>query len=856
MRALLGPTNTGKTHLALEELLTHDSGIIGFPLRLLAREGYDRLRARVGDHQVALVTGEEKIVPPKAKYFSCTVEAMPQEARPGRPFSFVAIDEIQLCADRERGHIFTDRLLHRSGTETTMVMGAETIAPVLKTLVPGVQIESRPRLSRLSHTGEAKLSRLPRRSAVVTFSIADVYAIAEEVRHHHGGAAVVTGALSPATRNAQVGLFQSGEVDILVATDAIGMGLNLDIDHVAFAALRKFDGEDLRELAEPELAQIAGRAGRHLKDGTFGTTRGISSLQRDVVERVEHSRFPSLTSLCWRNSTLDFSSLDALHASLRRAPSSPALHFGRPSSDLLALERLMHDPMLRAAVRLPRAVESFWEHCQIPDFEKTGPLEHTAIVAEVWHMTTAGRPALLEEWFAARIKDVDQVQGDLDTLVARLARVRTLAYIAHKPHWVQDAAHWQGVTTAVEERLSDALHERLTERFVDRLARFVLGATTRRGDRLAATAAPVVAPDSAARFASIDAPLSAAGSAARTGAQTLGDGVVVVGGETIGRVQGLRFVPEATTGPRARLQTTAAARGLQAAFQARIEVLVNAPLAAFEVDAQTSTIRLRLPEVDFGVVGLLVRGQSRLWPRAVAELDRAGGAFFESGVVQRRVDEKLTEAVRAWVRRCLPRVTALFDVDVAAGARAWAHALVEDLGVTSRQPIEAMAGRPDDSARGFLRRHGVRLGFVDVFTDDAFKDKAIRCRAALASTWRRGAHELVSTPSLPPSGASSFLIVERPAGFVRACGFWVLPTPEGERAFRADLVDDVAAALKLQVPGFTTPSGACERLGCSFDALAAVLSALGYQSDEQTEPRRWYRAKQRPRRGARSLAST
>jgi ATP-dependent RNA helicase SUPV3L1/SUV3 len=825
MRALLGPTNTGKTHLALEELLAHDDGVIGFPLRLLAREGYDRLCARVGADKVALVTGEEKIVPPGARYFACTVEAMPDRLRDERPFSFVAVDEIQLCADRERGHVFTDRLLRRRGTQTTMVLGQETIAPVLRRLVPDVVIESRPRLSTLSFAGEAKISRLPRRCAVVAFSVADVYAIAEEVRQHHGGAAVVTGALSPATRNAQVGLFQSGEVDVLVATDAIGMGLNLDIDHIAFAATRKFDGEDVRELVEPELAQIAGRAGRHLKDGTFGTTRGVAPFAADVVERVERSRFPPLSSLCWRNPDLDFSSLDALHASLRWSPSSSLLHFGRPASDLLALERLMHDPAVRASTRHPRLVERLFEHCQIPDFEKTGPVEHAEIVLDVWRMTSARAGVLDEDWLSRRVRAVDDVTGDLETLVARLARVRTLTYVAHKPGWLRDAGHWQAVTRGVEDRLSDALHERLTQRFVDRLARVVYRSADPR-DRGAG--APDRGRDRRASPAAIDADVD-------------DRGAVVVAGETIGRVDGLRFVPDATSSSRARLQTAAAARGLQAALQARVDALLQAPDDAFVVDAQTLSVRLSLPGVDYGDVGRLVRGQTRLWPRATAVLDRAGGVLDEAAV-RRRLDDKLTAVARAWVRRSLPRVVALAEApDLPTGARAIAHAIVDGLGVCARAPVEDLAGRPDDVARKALRKHGVRLGFLDVFTDDAFKGRAIAARAALLSTWRKGSDDAVVVPALPPAGASSFAPGDRPAGFVQAVGFHIVDTVEGPRAFRADLVDDVAAIVKSHPPGFSSPASACERLGCSHEALASVLRLLGYVSDDRAEPRRWRR---------------
>ena len=799
MRALLGPTNTGKTHTALEELCAHDDGVIGFPLRLLAREAYDKLCARVGRQQVALVTGEEKIIPAGARYFACTVEAMPRvRPVPGRadqPFSFVAIDEIQLCADRERGHIFTDRLLHLRGSRTTMLLGQDTIAPVLRALLPlqgeRVEIESRPRLSTLRFTGEKKLARLPKRSAVVCFSVAEVYALAEEVRHHHGGAAVVTGALSPATRNAQVRMFQDGDVDVLVATDAIGMGLNLDIEHVAFAAARKFDGDDVRALTEAELAQIAGRAGRHLKDGTFGTTRGLPPFSADVVDRLEHHRFPPLTSLHWRNSDLDFSSLPALHASLRAPPQSSAsslFGFGRPASDLLALERLMHDPRIARAQGAGFDVEAFFACCQIPDFEKLGPNDHAETILEVWERSNvrgAGEARHDDDWLARKLGLIHDTSGDVETLVARLAKVRTLAYVAHKGGWTTDDDHWQGETRAVEVALSDALHEALRLRFVDRLARVVVQRDVR-----------AVVDD---------------------------DGAVEVAGEHIGRLHGLRFTAK-NADERRHLQTAAATRGLGDALQERVAALLDTDVqeAAGGFDVDAATLRVRFAGAD---VGRLVKGKARLWPRAVT----LPGAF--DAALRLRLDDKLTEVVHAWVGRSSPLLVGL---DVAARseglpplARGWAFALIEGLGVCPRQAVEADTGPPDELARRALRRHRVRLGFVDAYVDDAFKDKAIRCRAALSTLWR----DQPAPPALPPSGSSSFLVAERPAGFVAACGFRVFGSPEGPRAFRCDLIDDVAALLKSFTPPFSSPAVACEKLGCSHEALVPVFELLGFRKD-------------------------
>lgn len=796
--ALLGPTNTGKTWLAIETMCEHDDGVIGLPLRLLAREVYDRLCLRLGAKRCALVTGEEKIVPEGARYFACTVEAMPKvlTIKEGgrvveRPFSFVAVDEIQLCGDRERGHTFTDRLLHRRGTKTTMVMGSDTMTLPLRRLFGSAStttlvVERRPRLSQLTHLGGKKLSRLPKRSAVVAFSIADVYAIAEEVRHHHGGCAVVTGALSPSTRNAQVAMFQAGEVDVLVATDAIGMGLNLDIDHVAFAERQKFDGDSVRDLSEQELAQIAGRAGRHVKNGTFGTTRGLPALSPDVVDRIERHAFPTQETLCWRQSDLDSTSLPALLSSLRAPP--PPEHFGflvsgRAASDIVALEHLLHHPLVRATVRTDDDVLAFFEHCQIPDFEKIAPDEHAALVLDVWSMTSRGGVA--EEWLAQKVKHLDKREGDVDTLVARLARVRTLTYITHKVGWVADAAHWQGVTRAVEDRLSDALHERLTLRFVDRLRTVVMGGR-------------------------VDA--------------AVGDGgMVTVAGEEIGVLAGLRFVPKATDhdAARARLRTVAAARGLAGQARARADAILAADDGAFEVDVTALTVRF-----DGHDVGRLQRGRSRLWPVCVPLTD---GVILDDGAWRAKLQERLTKVVRGFVERSLPLVCALDPDALPTSARSLGRALQEGLGVCDRGAVRDSAGDIDDDGRRALRRARVRLGFKDAFVEDAFKERSVRARAALVAVWRGEA----SAPPLPPAGASSFLLGERPAGFVRALGFFVGDGPAGPRAFRADLVDDVFALLKrVPLPG-PIPSSALEKLGCGRDDIVPVLRWGGYDVDDE-----------------------
>ncbi len=507
---MLGPTNTGKTHLAIERMCGHSSGMMGFPLRLLAREVYDRVRSIKGDKQVALITGEERIEPPDARYFLCTAEAMP---RTSGQHAFVALDEAQLGADPERGHIFTDRLLHARGREETMILGSATLEPMVKALIPRAEVTSRPRFSTLSHAGICKLSRLPKRSAVVAFSVEQVYAMAEALRRFRGGAAVVMGALSPETRNKQVAMFQSGEVDYIVATDAIGMGLNLDLDHVAFAALSKFDGRRKRRLTPSEMAQIAGRAGRHQRDGTFGTLSGTGkgdgeplAFTDEEVYAIEEHRFAPLTHMFWRDANPRFDSLPALIADLEARPNQPQLKAAPEAIDLAVLRRLAEDDIGRS-VRGAGNVRRFWEACSLPDFRNLGVEQHARFVARLWDDLRGGY--LGADFVAARIAELDRMQGDIDTLQGRIAAIRSWAYICQRPDWVLARDEMAARARAVEAKLSDALHARLTERFVNRRTTLLMKSLGQDASALPVTLEP--------------------------------DGLLTVEGENIGRLEGFRF---------------------------------------------------------------------------------------------------------------------------------------------------------------------------------------------------------------------------------------------------------------------------------------------------------------------------
>ncbi len=486
---MLGPTNTGKTHQCIERMLEHESGMLGFPLRLLAREVYDKVTERIGERRVALVTGEEKRIPSNPAYWICTVEAMPMDVE----VDFLAVDEIQLIAHATRGHVFTNRLLEGRGIIETWFMGSDTAKPLLERLVPAARFKRRPRLSRLSHAGSFNLGRLPPRSAVVAFSAAQVYELAERVKARRGGAAVVLGALSPRTRNAQVAMYQAGEVDYLIATDAIGMGLNLSVGHVAFAGLSKFDGRESRPLAIAELAQIAGRAGRYLDDGTFGTLNPCHPLPDRVWHSIETHSFARDRYAVWRNAELDFSSVEALEQSLGAAPKQHCLKLVARADDTEALRSLARHPDVIRLAKEEYAVRLLWQVAQIPDYRKLLQEAHAELLLTLFKQLTGPERRLNEAWVRERLARLDNITGDIETLMARIAFIRTWTYISHQPGWLSHASHWQHETRRIEDRLSDALHDRLVQRFVEKRKTRVLSPRPQR--KKATLAAAEVRPD-------------------------------------------------------------------------------------------------------------------------------------------------------------------------------------------------------------------------------------------------------------------------------------------------------------------------------------------------------------------------
>ncbi len=746
LTAVLGPTNTGKTYLAIERMLGHESGMIGFPLRLLARENYDRIVKVKGASQVALITGEEKIAPPGARYFVCTVESMPLD----RQVSFLAVDEVQMAADPERGHFFTDRVLHARGTHETMLLGADTIRPVLNRLLPDIDIVARPRFSKLAYAGPKKATRLPRRSAVVGFSASEVYAIAELIRRQRGGTAIVMGALSPRTRNAQVDMFQSGEVDYLVATDAIGMGLNMDVNHVWFASLRKYDGRTLRPLRSVELAQIAGRAGRHMNDGTFGTTAEVGGLEPEVVEAIENHRFDPLRDVQWRNSELHFHSVPALIASLNRPPDHAALQRVREQDDQLALQTLSTRSEFLPRLRTPQRVKLLWEVCQVPDFRKTMTEEHTQLLGHLFEHLTQGGERLPEDWIDSHIKRLEHYDGDIDTLMARIAHVRTWTYISHRPDWIQRSVHWQERTRSIEDKLSDVLHQRLTQRFVDRRAALLVRRLRDEGEMTSSVAAA---------------------------------GEVSVEGEHLGRIEGFRFVPDTTEGHAdQKAVLSAALRALRQDLPVRLQAFTNSPDGELVFDSQ-----LRICWGGGPVARLLPSGDI-LAPKVEAlPSDLLDGPARED--VRKRAATWVETRIRLGLSELMDaRVTA----ELPAGARGIIFQLCEGLGVLARRPIEDQLTQLNEEDRKALARLGVRVGVYSLYFPSMLKPVPIRLRAGL---WMV-ANNRETIPPLPAEGRTSMDLPQgAPREFYATIGY----LPLGDHAIRADMVERLAAMARHAV---------------------------------------------------------
>ncbi len=784
--AVLGPTNTGKTTYAIERMLGHKSGVMGFPLRLLAREVYDRCVALRGPSVVALVTGEEKIVPPNAKYFICTVESMPTEIGA----AFLAVDEIQLCADPERGHVFTDRLLNARGMHETLFLGALTMEYRIAQLIPTARFAFRERFSVLSYAGSKKISRLPQRSAIVAFSTDQVYAIAELIRRQKGGAAVVMGALSPRTRNAQVKMFQDGEVEYLVATDAIGMGLNLDLKSVWFAGKAKFDGRKHRNLQAQELAQIAGRAGRYKNDGTFGVTADCRPLEPEVVEAIEAHEFHGVGNLQWRNSRLQFATPTALLASLDFPAPREGLIRTREGEDVIALRMLAADPDVQMRAKGKNAVKLLWDVCQIPDFRKTLVGEHVDLLRRLYEFLTTRQRVIPTDWMAQQIIRIDKTDGDIDVLSKRLAYIRTWTYAANRSDWLDDAAHWRDRTRAVEDRLSDALHARLTQRFVDRRTS-VLMQRLKQKEELVATVEK--------------------------------DGGVSVEGEHVGRIEGLRFQPDkAAEGVHATTIRAASTGPVAAELTRRVEKLYAGNDGDIDFTEQGGIVW------DNTVIGRLTAGPDALSPVA---------KVYGDELLEQTSIERAEKRLQQWIER---KVRALFeplieirdDGKIDGIARGVVFQLVENLGVLPRGPVAQDVKAIEQDTRAVMRRHGLRFGQYTLFMPALLKPAPTRLRLVLWGI-AQGMDEI---PAPPPAGVVTFAAAEGlPETYFQMAGY----RKAGDRALRLDMLErlaDMTRSLDAR-KGFEATADMLSITGLTLEQFANLMDGMGYRAEKGERPK-------------------
>ena len=798
LKAILGPTNTGKTFFAIERMLAHRSGMIGLPLRLLAREVYGRVAARVGQDFVALVTGEERIVPPKAKYWVCTVEAMPLDV----PVECIAVDEIQVATDFDRGHVFTERILKARGLSETLLLGAATMAPIIKALLPHAEIIHRPRFSTLTYAGSKKISRQPPRSAIVAFSAREVYAIAELIRRERGGAAVVMGALSPRTRNAQVDMYQNGDVDFLVATDAIGMGLNLDVHHVAFADDHKFDGHQNRPLTPAEFGQIAGRAGRHMHNGTFGVTGNADPFETDLVVALESHDFEPVRVIQWRNSDLDFSSLEALRASLDVAPETRGLTRVPVATDQQALEFLSRNEAGDLAIGRA-AVELLWQCCGLPDYRDISPAQHGEIITRIY-TDLRRHGAVATDWIAEQVRFCDNTAGDIDTLSNRIRQIRTWTFVANRKNWLEDPAHWREKTRDIEDRLSDALHERLTQRFVDRRTSVLMRHLR---DRSMAT------PEINDR------------------------GEISLEGHLIGSIQGFRFTLARSDGDTdAKALASAAAQAIAPEIAKRADRLAGAPNEEIVLSTD-GQLRWRGE-----TVATLAEGDSLYAPRLIVLADES-----LTGPDLDRVQDRLNLWLRHHINTVLEPVLALeAPPDLEGPARGLAFRLYESLGLLPRAAVSDEVKGLDQDVRAKLRKLGIKFGAYHIYVPLALKP-APRELALVLYALKNGGIRQPGVSELPHtvlSGRTSFQMdPEISAKLYEVAGFKVA----GKRAVRVDILERLAdiirplIALDAKTHQGELPNGAAEgngfrvtvemtsMLGTAGEDFASILTSLGYR---------------------------
>ena len=720
--AVLGPTNTGKTHLAIETMLSFESGMIGFPLRLLAREVYDKVIKKISLDKVALITGEEKIIPSNAKYFLCTVESMPID----KHLEFVGVDEIQMCSDHERGHIFTDRLLNMRGEKLTMLMGSSTIKNIISKLDGDIEFINRERLSKLTYAGHKKISRIDRKTAIIAFSAEEVYAIAELIRRQKGGAAIVMGSLSPKTRNAQVELYQSGDVDFLVATDAIGMGINMDLDFVYFSNIKKFDGKKLRRLNLSEIGQIAGRAGRYLNDGSFGITGDCKEISPEEVELLENHKFEEIRTLFWRNSNLNFNNPISLIKSLEEKPQVEWLRKIHECEDEKALKYFLKDQKILNKEFDKKALMLLWECCQIPDFVKKTYGNHFEVIGNVFKFLTSKKGLISEDYMRLQLMKLDKLDGNVDSLSNRIANVRTWSYVSNKNNWVENQSYWIEKTKHLEDRLSDRLHEELTKTFIDKRASVL------------------------ARGLKQDMEFKT---------EILQNNDVKIDDQFIGKIKGLKLELDLKKGA---LETDikslkkAARQTIGPELEKRVQSIIDTGLINLNED-------FKIYWNDFPIAKLTT-GSDYLNPNFDLIVD---------DIIEQNTKQKLNDYVNKWIHSKINNVLkSLIDLknikENNSSIKALAYQLYENNGVLKRDQVSEYLKNLEQNERKILRDLGVKFGRYHVFLYQLIKPEAVSLRTLLWKNFYQKFHNLK-----PPTYGLNFLDDKeiKNKNFMLLCGF-------------------------------------------------------------------------------------
>jgi ATP-dependent RNA helicase SUPV3L1/SUV3 len=778
--AVLGPTNTGKTHLAIETMLSFDSGMIGFPLRLLAREVYDKVVKKIASDKVALITGEEKIIPSNAKYFLCTVESMPID----KQLDFVGIDEIQMCADHERGHIFTDRLLNMRGDKLTMLMGSSTIKNIISKLDDDIEFINRNRLSKLTYSGHKKISRINRKTAIIAFSAEEVYAIAELIRRQKGGAAIVMGSLSPKTRNAQVNLYQSGDVDFLVATDAIGMGINMDIDHIYFSNLKKFDGKKLRRLNLSEIGQIAGRAGRYLNDGNFGITGQCKEINDEEVDLLENHKFEDIQTLFWRNSNLNFNNPLALIKSLDFKPYQGWLRKINECIDEKALKYFLRDKNLENIEFNKEKLSLLWECCQIPDFVKKTYGHHYEVIGSVFSYLNSAKGKITEDYMRLKLIKLDKLEGNVDSLSNRIANVRTWSYVSNKNNWVENQNYWIEKTKLLEDKLSDRLHEELSKTFIDKRASVL------------------------ARGLKQDMEFNT---------KILDNNEVIINDQFIGRIKGLKLELDLKKGA---LETDikslkkAARQTVGPELERRIQKIIESSLVELHDDFKIYWNK--------SSIGKLISGKDYLNPNLELIVD---------DILENDQKQKLADFLNKWLKTKINTVLkSLNDIkdlkEKNSSIKALAYQLYENNGVLKRDQVLEYLKNLRQEERKILRDLGVKFGRYHIFLHRLIKPEAVSLRTMLWKNYHQKYFGLE-----PPTFGLNFLDDKnkKNKNFMLLCGFeqfdnFFVRIDILERLFMKIINSENEDNKSIKM----TPE-MLNLLGCTKDNFKKLLKKMGYK---------------------------